>query len=66
MLYSYIDEEIHFLSDVFTENGYERKSLQKIKNHLNELQNPPVNNKDTNEDISKVVKLLWRPILDPN
>ena len=39
----YIDEEIPFLIDVFKENGYERKILEKIKNYLNELQNPPVN-----------------------
>ena len=26
----YIDEEIQFLVNVFTENGYERKSLEKI------------------------------------
>ena len=37
-----------------------KKTLEKItKNYLNELQNPPVNNKDTNEDINKVVKLPW-------
>ena len=54
----YIDEEIQFLIYVFTENGYERKTLEKItKNYLNELQNPPVNNEDTSEDINKVVKL---------
>ena len=34
----YIDEEIQFLIDVFAENGYERKTLEKItKNYLNEL-----------------------------
>ena len=27
----YIDEEIQFLIVVFTENGYERKTLEKIK-----------------------------------
>ena len=49
---------------MFTENGYERKTLEKVtKNYLNELQNPPVNNKDTSEDINKVVKLLWIPII---
>ena len=54
----YTDEEIQFLIDIFTENGYERKTLEKIiKNYLNELQIPPVNSKDTSEDVSKVVKL---------
>ena len=43
---------------MFTENDYERKPLVKItKNYLNELQNPLVDNKDTSEDINKVVKL---------
>ena len=38
--------------------------MEKVtKNYLNELQNPPVNNKDTSEDINKVVKLLWIPII---
>ena len=50
----------------FTENGYERKTLEQItKNYLNELQNPPVNNKDTSEDINKVVKLPWIFIIGP-
>ena len=40
--------------------------MEKItKNYLKELQNPPVNNKDTSEDISKVVKLPWIPIIGP-
>ena len=29
------------------------------------MQNPPVNNKDTSEDISKVVKLPWIRIIGP-
>ena len=33
------------------------------KKYLNELQNLPVNNKDTSEDINKVVKLPWIPII---
>ena len=33
------------------------------KKYLNELQNLPVNNKDTSEDINKVVKLLWISII---
>ena len=62
----YIDEEIRFLIDIFTDNGYEQKTLEKItKNYLIELQNPPSNNKDTNKDISKVVKLPWIPIIGP-
>ena len=62
----YIDKEIQCLIDVFTENGYERKNFEKItKNDLNELQNPPVNSKDTSEDINKVVKLSWIPINGP-
>ena len=50
---------------MFTENGYERKTLSKItKYYLNELL-PPANNKDTNEDINKVVKLPGIPIVGP-
>ena len=62
----YIDEETQFLIDVFTENGYERKTLEKItKNYLKVPQNQPVNNKDTSEDISKLAKLPWIPIIGP-
>ena len=62
----YIDEEIQFLIDVFTENGSERKTFEKItKSYLKVLQNPPVNSKDTSEDIGKVVKLPWIPIIGP-
>ena len=39
--------------------------MEKIKNYLKELQNPPVNDKDTSENISKVVKLSWIPIIGP-
>ena len=35
------------------------------KNYLKVLQNPPVNNKDFSEDISKVVKLPWISIIGP-
>ena len=62
----YIGEEIQVLMDVFTENGCERKRLEKIsKNYLNNLQNPPVDNKYSSEDISKVVKLPCIPIIGP-
>ena len=43
-----------------------KKTLEKTtKNYLKVLQNPTVNNKDTSEDISKVVKLPWIPIIGP-
>ena len=45
------------------ENGFERNTLEKIKKYLKELQNPSVNNKDTNEDINKIIKRPWIPII---
>ena len=40
--------------------------MEKItKNYLKVLQNSPVNNKDTSEDISKVVKFPWILIIGP-
>lgn len=33
-----------------------------MRNYLNELQNPPVTNKDNSEGISKVFRLPWIPI----
>ena len=59
-----------FLIYVFTENGYEIKNNylnEKFitKNYLNELENPPINNKDTSEDIRRVAKLSWIPIIGP-
>ena len=54
----YIDEEIQFLIDIFTENVYERKTLDKItRDCFKELQNPPVTDKNTSEDINKALKL---------
>ena len=48
---------------MFTEDGYESKTLEKItRNYLNKLQNPLANNKNTSEDINKEVKLSWIPI----
>ena len=61
----YIDEKIQFLIDAFTEKDQERKISEKIKSYLNELQNPPVNNKDTIEDIIKLVELPWIPVIGP-
>ena len=68
LMYSkrYKDEKIQFLIDTFAENGHEKKNLEKIsKNYLNELQNPPVTDKNNTEDIEKVVKLPWIPIIGP-
>ena len=68
LMYSkrYKDEKIQFLIDTFAENGHEKKTLEKIsKNYLNELQNPPVTDKNNTEDIEKVVKLPWIPIIGP-
>ena len=49
----YIDEEIQFLIDVFTGNGYVRKISENIsKNYINKLQNPPATNKDNSEGIN--------------
>ena len=54
----YIDQEIQLLIDLFTGNGYERKALKKkSKKYLNELQNPPLTNRDNSEDINKIAKL---------
>ena len=62
----YIDEEIQFLIDVFTENGYERKTLEKItKHYFKELQNLAFNNNNTSEDVNNIVKLPWIPIIGP-
>ena len=62
----YIDEEIQFLIDEFTVNFYERKTLEMIsKNYLKELQNPPITNKSSSEDINKITKLSWISIIGP-
>ena len=38
----YIDEKIQFLIDVFTENGYKRKTLEKItRNYLKNCKTKP-------------------------
>ena len=57
--------EIQFLIDVFTETGKKKSSEKITKNYVNEKQNSPVNNKDTSEDTSKVVKHPWIPITGP-
>ena len=49
----YIDEEIQFLIDVFTGNGYERKISENIStNYINKLQTPAATNKDNSEGIN--------------
>ena len=60
----FIDEENQFSIDLFTENGDERKILEKIsKNYLNKLLNSPVSSKGNSEDTNKMVKLPWIPII---
>ena len=49
----YIDEEIQFLIDVFTGNGYERNISENIStNYINKLQTPAATNKDNSEGIN--------------
>ena len=60
----YVYEEIQFLIDVFTENDYERKNVEKIsKSYLNELQNLLVTSERNSDDTNKIVKLPCVPII---
>ena len=64
----YLDQEVQFLIDVFTENGYERSNLENIsETYIQNLQNQTSvkeNNNENNEQ-SKTIKLPWVPIIGP-
>ena len=55
----YLDEELHFLVDMFAENGHDGNYLNSIINE-NKHQGPNTENKDSN-----IVKLPWIPIMGP-
>ena len=55
----YLDEELHFLVDMFAENRHDGNYLNSLINE-NKHQGPNTENKDSN-----IVKLPWIPIMGP-
>ena len=62
----YLQSEIDFLIDIFTENGHNRNKLSKIATeYLWNINKPKSNDQNNNKNTKNVTKLSWVPILGP-
>ena len=56
----YLKAEIEYLTDIFCENGHERKTLQKITNK-SEKKTRSTNNNNNSTDKKQTITLPWMP-----
>ena len=57
-------EEIEYLTDIFCENGHDRKTLQKIINSF-EKKTRGTNNNNNNTNKKQTVTISWVPKIGP-
>ena len=65
----YQAEEITFLMNVFQENGYDKRELEKlvqeVKNKQNQGPTEPTTNTDNSTEMKQTITLPWIPIVSP-
>ena len=62
----YLQSEIDFLIDIFTENGHNRNTLANIATeYLQNINKPKSNNQNNTKNTKNIIKLPWVPILGP-
>ena len=62
----HLQSEIDFLNDIFTENGYNRNTLNNIATeYLRNINKPKSNDQNNNKNTKNIIKLPWVPILGP-
>ena len=62
----YLQSEIDFLIDIFTENGHNRNTLINIATeYLRNINKPKSNHQNNAKNTKSIIKLLWVPILGP-
>ena len=62
----YLQNEIDFLIDIFTENGHSRNTLTNIATEcLRNINKPKSNDQNNTKNTKNIIKLPWVPILGP-
>ena len=62
----YLQSEIDFLIDIFTENGHSRNALTNIATeYLRNINKPKSNDQNNTKNTKNIIKLPWVPILGP-
>ena len=62
----YLQNEIDFLIDIFTENGHNRYTLTNIATeYLRNINKPKSNDQNNTKNTKNTIKLPWVPILGP-
>ena len=62
----YLQSEIDFLIDIFTENGHNRNTQTNIATeYLRNINKPKSNHQNNAKNIKSIIKLLWVPIFGP-
>ena len=62
----YLQSEIDFVIDIFTENGHNRNTLTNIATeYLRNINKPNSNDQNITKNTKDIIKSLWVPILGP-
>ena len=62
----YLQSEIDFLIDIFTENGHNRNTLTNIATeYLRNINKPKSNDQNNTKNTKNIIKLPWVPIRGP-
>ena len=61
----YLRAEIQYLTDIFCENGHDRKQLQKIINNFEKKSHSTNNNNNSNTNKKKTITFPWIPKIGP-
>ena len=61
----YLREEIEYLTDIYCENGHDRKTLQKIINSFEKKARGTNNNNNNNTNRKQTVTIPWVPKIRP-
>ena len=63
---NHLQSKIHFLIDIFTENGHNWNTLTNITTeYLRNINKPKSNDQNNNKNTKNIIKLPWVPILGP-
>ena len=57
----YLQSEIDFLIDIFTENRHDRKR----HSYIEKVNKPKSDDQNNSKNTKNIIKLLWVPILGP-
>ena len=63
----YLRTEIEYFTDMFSKNGYDQKTLQRIINNFEKKTRSIINNNNSNTNVTnkKIITLPWIPKIGP-